>query len=199
MKSALIATLFTAAVGSIVRDGVPLDPITHKVYFDFLLDGEPMGRVEFGLYGRTVPKTVKNFVAIVDGTAGLSQAGNPMNYVGTHITRIIPAFMAQLGDFDNHDGTGGDSIYGGDFIDENFHIRHTKPYMLTMMNDWPKRNTNKSQFLITFVPAHWLDGRHVAFGEVLSGFEIIDEFEIYGQGPGIPNRNITVADCGSIS
>ena len=191
----IVAALFAVAAANLTRDGNHLDPITHRVFFDFHIDGEFMGRVEFGLYGNTVPKTVKNFVALADGTAGKSKAGKPMHYKGNRIHRIIPAFMAQMGDFENGDGTGGESIYGGSFIDENFHIRHTKPYLLTMANTG--RNTNTSQFLITLRTAAWLDGRHVVFGEVLSGFETIDEMEKYGVGAGEVIKEITIGDCGT--
>ena len=140
--ASLFAALFTLSSANLVRDGKHLDPITHRVFFEYHIEGEFMGRVEFGLYGQTVPKTVKNFVALVDGTAGTSKHGKPMHYKNTSINRIIPAFMVQGGDFDFDDGTGGESIYGDTFIDENFHIRHTKPYLLTMHNNG--RNTNAS-------------------------------------------------------
>ena len=100
-----------------------------------------------------------------------------------------------MGDFENGDGTGGESIYGGSFIDENFHTRHTKPYLLTMANTG--HNTNTSQFLITLRTTSWLDGRHVVFGEVLSGFETLDEMEKYGVGAGEVTKEITIAECGT--
>ena len=120
----------------------PLAEITDKVFFDIEVNGEPIGRVVWGLYGKVVPKTVKNFVTLSTGTAGLSNSGKPLHYKGTVFHRILPGFMAQSGDFENFDGTGGESIYGGSFIDENFHIRHEKPYLLTMYHKEKNQNTS---------------------------------------------------------
>ena len=136
--------------------------VTEKVFFDIEIEGEASGRIVIGLFGEQVPKTVMNFVSLADGTAGVGNMGKPMHYKGSVFHRIIPAFMAQGGDFINGNGTGGESIYGRKFEDENFTIKHTKPYLLSMANSGP--NTNASQFFITFKSTPWLNGKHTVFG-----------------------------------
>ncbi len=171
-----------------------LDTVTEKVFFDLTIDDEPAGRVIMGMFGNTVPKTVKNFATLAAGTGGIGNAGKPLHYKGSSFHRIIPAFMAQGGDFTAGNGTGGESIYGNKFADENFHLKHSKPYLLSMANAGP--NTNGSQFFITFKETPWLDGRHTVFGEVLEGKEVIDSLEKLGTGAGKTTKKITIADCG---
>ena len=167
-------------LGSIIAQvfASTLDKVTDKVYFDIEIDNKPAGRITFGLFGETVPKTVENFVSLAEGNSGKATTGDYLSYWGSAFHRIIPGFMAQGGDFTAGDGTGGESIYGKTFADENFKIHHTKPYLLSMANAGP--DTNGSQFFITFEATPWLDGHHVVFGEVLDGFSVVDAMEKIG-------------------
>ena len=185
-----------ASMMAVVFATETLDTVTEKVFFDITVDGEDAGRVVFGMFGDTVPKTVKNFSTLADGSAGVGNAGKPLHFKGSSFHRIIPGFMAQGGDFTNGNGTGGESIYGNKFEDENFTLRHTKPNLLSMANAGP--GTNGSQFFITFKETPWLDGRHVVFGEVIEGADIIANLEKIGSGSGKTSKTATIADCGKL-
>ena len=188
----LLLTLFSLAIGS----GDPLDTVSEKVYFDITIDNEPVGRIVFGLFGNTVPKTVKNFATLCDGSAGVGNAGKALHFQGSSFHRIIPGFMAQGGDFTNGNGTGGESIYGNKFADENFTLKHTKPYLLSMANAGP--NTNGSQFFLCFGATPHLDGKHTVFGQVTDGMDILDKLEAVGSGSGKTSKPCVIKECGQL-
>ena len=153
-----------------------------RVFFDVTIGGQNAGRITIELYADKVPKTAENFRALCTGEKGEGASGKKLHYQDSHFHRIIPGFMAQGGDFTMGDGRGGESIYGHKFQDENFTLKHEKPYLLSMANAGP--NTNGSQFFITFKETPWLDGRHTVFGEVLDGHDVVNELEKIGSPNG---------------
>lgn len=160
------------------------------VFFDITADDEPLGRIEMTLRADVVPKTAENFRALCTGEPGFG-------YKGCTFHRVIPDFMCQGGDFTNHNGTGGKSIYGHKFEDENFQLKHTGPGILSMANAGP--NTNGSQFFLCTVETSWLDGKHVVFGEVTKGLDVVKKIESYGTRSGQTSKTIKIADSGQLS
>ena len=146
-----------------------------KVFFDVTIGGQPAGRVTMELYADKCPKTAENFRALCTGEKGVGKSGKPLCYKGSSFHRVITEFMAQGGDFTAGNGTGGESIYGMKFPDENFTVKHSGRGDLSMANAGP--NTNGSQFFMTFIPCTWLDGKHTVFGKVVDGFPVLDALE----------------------
>lgn len=161
-----------------------------RVFFDITIDGEPAGRIEMELRADVVPKTAENFRALCTCTQ------KEFGYKGSAFHRVITDYFAQGGDFTNGDGTGGKSIYGETFADENFKLKHTGRGCLSMAN--AGRDTNGSQFFITLNKADWLDGRHVVFGQVVEGLDVLDEIEKCGSASEKPSKKIVIANSGQL-
>lgn len=173
------------------------EQVTQTAFFDVEIEGGESGRIVFGLFGTAAPRTVENFRALCTGEKGMGTKGKPLHYKGSIFHRIIPDFMIQGGDFTDGNGTGGESIYGPKFEDEGFAVKHSKPYYLSMANSGP--NTNGSQFFITTVRTSWLDGRHVVFGKVLEGEDLVKTMEAQGTpGAGKTKSKITITDSGAL-
>ncbi|CAD7945852.1 unnamed protein product [Amoebophrya sp. A25] len=191
--SSVVANKPKSAKGSEKKKG---PKITNKVFFDVKIGGEDAGRIVMGLYGKSVPKTAENFRALCTGEKGTGKMGKPLHYQGSSFHRVIPQFMIQGGDFTNGDGTGGESIYGEKFDDESFKHKHKRPYLLSMANAGPA--TNGSQFFITTVKTPWLDGKHVVFGEVLEGQDVVKKIEGKGSPSGEPAAKLVIEKSGEL-
>merc|ERR1711861_1306 len=167
------------------------------VFFDMEIGGAPAGRIEFELFADVTPKCAENFRALCTGEKGVGKSGKPLHYKGSKFHRVITEFMCQGGDFTAGNGTGGESIYGSKFPDENFIKKHNKPGLLSMPNAGP--NTNGSQFFITTVVTSWLDGKHTVFGQVVKGMEVVSACEAVGSGSGATKKPVVIANCGQLS
>uniref|UniRef100_H3D679 Peptidyl-prolyl cis-trans isomerase D n=1 Tax=Tetraodon nigroviridis TaxID=99883 RepID=H3D679_TETNG len=173
----------------------PTNSENPRVFFDVDIGGERAGRIVLELFADVTPKTAENFRALCTGEKGTGKStGKPLHFKGCPFHRIIKKFMIQGGDFSNHNGTGGESIYGEKFEDENFHYMHDKVGLLSMANAGP--NTNGSQFFITTVPTPHLDGKHVVFGQVLKGMGVVNMLESIETKDDAPVKPCVIADCG---
>eukprot|EP00124_Ichthyophonus_hoferi_P005366 Ihof_evm1s760 gene=Ihof_evmTU1s760 len=168
-----------------------------RVFFDIEIQGEKPRRITFELFADVVPRTAENFRALCTGEKGKGSSGKPLHFKGSGFHRVIPDFMCQGGDFTRGNGTGGESIYGNKFKDENFKRKHTESGLLSMANAGP--NTNGSQFFITTAITRHLDGKHVVFGKVIDGMDVVRDMEKQGTSSGKPKRKITIVDCGELS
>jgi peptidylprolyl isomerase len=168
------------------------------VFFDMSIGGASAGRITFELYSDVVPKTAENFRALCTGEKGMGKSGKPLHFKGSAFHRVIPEFMCQGGDFTAGNGTGGESIYGMKFADENLNhqYKHDKPGVLSMANAGP--NTNGSQFFICTVPTPWLDGKHCVYGCVKEGFDVVKKVETVGSQTGKTSKAVVIADCGQL-
>jgi peptidylprolyl isomerase len=164
-----------------------------KVALDVTIGGQPAGTLTLELFADVVPKTAENFRALCTGEKGMGKSGKPLSYAGSPFHRIIPGFMIQGGDFTRGNGTGGESIYGEKFADENFTLKHTGAGMLSMANAGP--NTNGSQFFITVAETPWLDGKHVVFGKVVDGMDVLKKMEDQGSRAGQTKTPVVLAGC----
>jgi len=161
-----------------------------NVFFNVAINSKPAGRIVFRLFDDVVPRTTKNFRELATGQHGFG-------YTESAFHRIIPNFMLQGGDFTRHNGTGGRSIYGERFNDENFELKHNKPGLLSMANAGP--DSNGSQFFITTVVTSWLDDRHVVFGEVIEGMDVVKAIEAVGTESGEPKKRVVITSSGIVS
>jgi len=168
-----------------------------RVALDIRIGEEAAGTVVLELFADVVPKTAENFRALCTGEKGMGRSGKPLHYKGSAFHRVITDFMCQGGDFTRGNGTGGESIYGEKFADENFIHKHTGAGVLSMANAGP--NTNGSQFFLCTVKTGWLDGKHVVFGRVVNGMDVVKAMEGVGSQSGATSKPIVIADCGQLS
>jgi len=177
----------------------PIVESNPKVYFDISIGGATTGRITFELFADAAPKTVENFRALCTGEKGVGKSGKPLHFKGSAFHRIIPQFMCQGGDFTAGNGTGGESIYGSKFADETFAGKagkHLGPGTLSMANAGP--NTNGSQFFICTVETPWLNGKHVVFGQVIAGMDVLKKMEAVGSRDGRTSKRVVIEDCGQL-
>eukprot|EP01012_Entosiphon_sulcatum_P023457 TRINITY_DN2848_c0_g1_i1.p1 TRINITY_DN2848_c0_g1~~TRINITY_DN2848_c0_g1_i1.p1 ORF type:complete len:184 (+),score=45.06 TRINITY_DN2848_c0_g1_i1:113-664(+) len=177
-----------------------INPTNPIVFFDIAINNQPVGRIVMELFADTVPKTAENFRCLCTGEKGVGQQGKLLWYQNSRFHRIIPDFMCQGGDFTTGDGTGGESIWGEKFADESFQGKAGKHFglgCLSMANAGP--NTNGSQFFICTAQTPHLDGKHVVYGQVIQGHEVIMQMNAVGSPTGAPQRVVQIVQSGQIS
>lgn len=194
-----VAVLTSSAIAADDKPNYTVSPMNPKVFFDISIGDQPAGRIEMELFKDTVPKTAENFRALCTGEKGVGKSGKPLHYKGSPFHRVIPGFMCQGGDFTAGNGRGGESIYGAKFEDESFQGKagnHFGPGCLSMAN--AGKNTNGSQFFICTVPTPFLNGKHVVFGQVIKGMDVVKKIEAVGSRDGDTSKKVVITDCGEV-
>lgn len=169
------------------------------VYLDIAINSTPMGRIEFELFNDITPRTAENFRALCTGERGENyRTKRRLWYKDNTFHKIIPGQLIQAGDITTGDGSGGDSIFYGQFKDENFIVKHTVPGLLSMANAGP--NTNTSQFFITLKKQPDFDNHNVVFGKVANSesMEVVNKIASYGRPNGQPVKRVVITNCGQL-
>jgi len=178
-------------------DVVPdFHPGRPRCFLDIAIDATPVGRIVCELFNDAVPRTAENFKSLCTGSRGIGKRGKPLHYKGVKFHRVVPNFCVQAGDFTHGDGTGGESVYGPTFQDESLKLKHTAPGILSMANSG--KDTNGSQFFICTKACPHLDGKHVVFGKVIDGMDVVRRIESCGQESGKPTATVLIDDCGEV-
>lgn len=167
-----------------------------NVFLEITIDHSPARLIVIELNTEVTPNTANNFRALCTGENGSDPSGKPLHYKGSRFHRVISGYRLEGGDFTNGNGTGGRSIYGEKFRDENFTLKHSEAGTVSMLNAGP--NTNGSQFFISTVPTPWLDGKNVVFGKVFKGMEVVKAIEALGSSTGTTSASIVITDCGQL-
>eukprot|EP00571_Detonula_confervacea_P015214 CAMPEP_0172297644 /NCGR_PEP_ID=MMETSP1058-20130122/583_1 /TAXON_ID=83371 /ORGANISM="Detonula confervacea, Strain CCMP 353" /LENGTH=174 /DNA_ID=CAMNT_0013006813 /DNA_START=47 /DNA_END=571 /DNA_ORIENTATION=+ len=166
------------------------------VFFDITIGGSSKGRIEIELRADVVPLTAENFRCLCTGEKGVGRSGKILHFKGSAFHRVIPSFMCQGGDFTRGDGRGGEAIYGEKFADENFTLKHSGPGTLSMAN--AGKDTNGSQFFLCTAETPWLDKKHVVFGKVVSGMDVVAAIEQVGSESGRTRVPVVISDSGQL-